>query len=497
MSTRPYLGINVNAASADELRYRGLLEEGEILLALFDGVLLDERRRRVGGLALSDFVALTERRVITWARGFFNDTVDSFEWKDVDVVEAETWDPWHGRVTLAFRLPPVAPRKRRIAVNGSVEDPGSGERLVINTLDYMPTDDVTIFARMVELIGDQIIVGVAGEELVAAFVEAFPVVEHEPLQPFFTAPEPAPPPVAEPLPEATQTRKRWWQVGSAGEEQRELVPPTTPGNLIAAYESQRGGAPAGSGVSPLASTGPIGPLPNLPEQPSMYEVSRSLRLVLEAPRKLARGLRRATEAVGGANEMVSGLQDPRVRRNAMRGLYYAASQQESEGGPFAPVAPVVRAAVRFAEPLEDEQADQQQSKRIQVRAAVRRAPPSTQQVAPEAKMPPPQTVAQPRTAPMEADRLDPQRPEPVKRSISVRRIETAPQPVAYDESAQAEPVQPAADHSPTLDPNRAAPVRRIAVGRPERVLHAQETVEAAGPRVISYNGNGVHHDEDE
>ncbi|NCC33628.1 MAG: hypothetical protein EOM24_16670, partial [Chloroflexia bacterium] len=63
MSTRPYLGINVNAASADELCYRGLLEEGEILLALFDGVLLDERRRRVGGLALSDFVALTERRV--------------------------------------------------------------------------------------------------------------------------------------------------------------------------------------------------------------------------------------------------------------------------------------------------------------------------------------------------------------------------------------------------------------------------------------------------
>jgi hypothetical protein len=457
MSSRPYLGINVNAASVEELRFRGLIEEGENLLALFDGVLLDEQRRRVGGLALSDYVALSDRRVITWARGFFNDTVDSFEWKDVDVVQAETWDPWHGRVQLAFRLPPVAPRKRRIAVNGSYEEPGSGERLVINTLDYMPADDVTTFARMIELVGDQIVAGATPEELTAAFVEAFPAVEREPVQPFFTAPEPTPPPLPEPRTvEERAARKRWWQIGAAAEEQHELTPPSTPGNLIASYESQRQGAPAGSGGMPqMPMAGPVGPIPQLSEAPSMYEVSRSLRLVLEAPRKLVRGLRRATEAVGGASELVSGLQDPRVRRNALRGVYHAAAQQEAEGGPLAPVGPVVRAAVRFAEPAEEAQPEAQQ-RRIQVKAAVRNGP-------------------GPRQVPVEGAEVgEPTRPEPLRRSISVRRVEepAAPEPAA-------------AEAPPAPEAPRAAPVRRIAVTRPERTAPVD-------PHLVALNGNGKH-----
>lgn len=491
MSTRPYLGINVNAASVEEMHYRGLLEESETLLALFDGVLLDANRRRVGGLAIADFVALTDTRVVTWARGFFNDTVDSFKWQDVDVVQAETWDPWHGRVQLAFRLPAVAPRKRRIAVNGSFEEPGSGERMVFNTLDYMPADDVATFARMVELIGDQIVAGVTGEALVAAFVAEFPVLEREPLQPFFTAPEPAPPPAA--LAEAEQAppsgRKRWWQVGRAAEEQQDLTPPTTPGNLIAAYETARGGAPAGSGAPAMA--GPMGPMPNLPEQPSMYEVSRSLRLFLEAPRKLARGLRRATEAVGGAGELVQGLQDPRVRRNAMRGIYHTAAQHEADGGPLAPVGPVVRAAVRFAEPLEDEQAEQQQSRRIQVRSAVRRAPTPVETEGVE----PPQRIARQAPTPEAAPR-----PEPVKRSISVRRVEpplqAAPPPVdeALPPVGDADTQRPAPSGEPEAQrsPQRAAPVRRIAVGRAERApLPEMSLVPDVRPQHAS-SQNGVH-----
>lgn len=457
MSTRPYLGINVNAASVEEMRFRGLLDEGETLLALFDGVLLDEQRRRVGGLALADFVALTDRRVITWARGFFNDTVDSFAWQDVDVVQAETWDPWHGRVQLAFRLQPLAPRKRRIAVNGSYDDPGSGERLVVNTLDYMPADDVTTFARMVELVGDQLVAGANAEELIATFAATFPVVEREPLQPFFSAPEPAPPPMPEPAPSQGASRRRWWQVGRAGEDEPELAPPATPGNLIAAYERQRQGAPAGSGGLPLPPA-PVGPLPTLPEQPSMYEVSRSLRLFLEAPRKLVRGLRRASEAVGGANELVSGLQDPRVRRNAMRGLYHAAAQQEAEGGPLAPVGPVVRAALRFAEPTEQPEVEAP-ARRIQVRAAVRRA-------------------ADPQPVPVEGPEQPQADPQPVRRSVSVRRVE----PIVPPDDA---PAAPAAPEPPPAQPQRTAPVRRIAVTRPERTAPVES-------HVVALNGNGKH-----
>lgn len=477
MSTRPYLGINVNAASVEEMRYRGLIEEGETLLAIFDGVLLDENRRRVGGLAISDYVALTDKRVITWARGFFNDTVDSFEWKDVDVVQVETWDPWHGRAQLAFRLPPVAPRKRRIAVNGSYDDPGSGERLITNTLDFMPADDVAAFGRMIELVGDRLVAGATSEELVAAFFETFPVVDREPLQPFFTAPEPAPPPMPEPEPsQESAGRKRWWQLGQEVEEQPALTPPATPGNLIAAYERQRQGAPAGSGGQPvpLMPASPVGPIPNLPEQPSMYEVSRSMRLLLEAPRRLARGLRRATTAVGGAGELVNGLQDPRVRRNAMRGLYAAAAQQEAEGGPLAPVGPVVRAAVRFAEPVEEPQGAENQTRRIQVRAAVRRAP-------------------EPRPVQVEGkDEAEAAaaRPAPVRRSISVRRTdepvsESAPAVEPPPVLRAVEPPPPPRVVEPPSDAPRPAPVRRIAVTRPERTVPVE-------PHVVALNGNGKH-----
>ncbi len=456
MSLRPYLGINVNAASVEEMHYRGLLEEGETLLALFDGVLLDQNRRRVGGLALSDYLALTDRRVVTWARGFFNDTVDSFAWHDVDVAHAETWDPFHGRVSLAFRLPPVAPRKRRIAVNGSLEAPGSDERTIVNTLDYMPADDVNALAHIIEWIGDQIVAGVTGEALLAGFAEQFPGVEREPLQPFFTSPEPtAPPPATEPAP---ATRRRWWQ-GAAG-QQPELAP-STPGNLIAAYESQRSGGPASSGPAPSMPAGSFGPMPTLPEQPSMYDVSRSLRLMLEAPRKLVSGLRRASEAVGGAGELVNGLQDPQVRRNAMRGLYHAAVQQEAEGGPLAGVGPVVRAAVRFAESTDNAQPEAQQTRRIQVKAAVRRAPNPVQVEELQARPPavPARVVAPAASA------------EPVRRTISVRRVEMAP--------PEREPEPPA----PDAELPRAAPVRRIAVTRPER---------EGPPNLISLNGNGKH-----
>ncbi|MCX7789840.1 MAG: hypothetical protein N2378_04300 [Chloroflexaceae bacterium] len=462
MSTRPYLGVNVNAASVEELRYRGLLEEGETLLALFDGVLLDEQRRRVGGLALSDYVALTDRRVVTWARGFFNDTVDGFEWKDVDVVNAETWDPWHGRVTLAFRLPPVAPRTRRVVINGSAEEPGSGERLVINTLDYMPFDDVSMLAEMVRWVGDQVVAGLAGEALVTAFVERFPAVERQPLQPFFTTPEPLPPTTPPPGEEGSSRRRwRWWRFGAGEEPVSGMTPPTTPGNLIASYESQRNAAAAGSGVSAMPMPGPAGALPTLPEQPSMYEVSRSLRLMLEGPRRLARGLRRATEAVSGATELVNGLQDPRVRRNAMRGIYHVAAQHEAEGGPLAPVGPVVRAAVRFAEPLEDPQAENPQARRIQVRASVRRATTSTPVEIEPATLRHPAAATPPDEAPA--------RPEPVRRTISVRRVEPSapppdPEPPANEEELAAEP--------PAQEAPRVAPVRRIAVSRVE---HPSET----------------------
>ena len=373
MSIRPYLGINVNAASVEELYARGLLEQGETLLALFDGVLLDQNHRRVGGLSLADFVALTDQRVITWARGIFNDTVDSFLWKDVDVVETETWDPWHGRVNLAFRIPGTAPRKRRVAVHGSFEEPGTGERLVVNTLDYMPADDVAVFARMIGLVGDMIVNADGNEALITNFFAAFPSSEQLSLQTLLDMPSPTAlatlPPVNAKHARQKEERKSWWPFGRGNDGRRELTSPKQGSNLVAAYESQRLGLPAGSGTLGASASASAGSVFSSTDQLGMYAVSRTLRLFLEAPRRVVGRIRRAGETVSGAGELVSGLQDPRVRRNAMRGLYQVAAQQEAEGGPFAPVGPVVRAVVRFTEPSPQEQS-QQQSRRIQVRSNV-------------------------------------------------------------------------------------------------------------------------------
>jgi hypothetical protein len=471
MSIHPYLGVNVSPASAEELRHRGVITEEEVLLALFDGMLLDENRRRVGGLALNDFVALTDQRLITWARGFFSDSVDGFPWSDVDVIDHQIWDPFHGRVLLALRLPPVAPRQRRIAVGGSQVDPGSGERVLVNTLDYMPADDSGVMAKMVAWVGDQVVAGVTGEALVQAFSEQFPLAEKPAPMPFFTV-DPDPPMVSEvPAPEAAApsdaTKRRWWQSNAAASPG--VAAPRSPGDLIASYESQRpGGAPPSpaAGLPPgmeLPPTMPMMPGMGLPEQPNMYEVSRSLRLMLEAPRKLARMFGRANEMVSGASELVGGMQNPQVRRTAMRGLYHAAAQHEAEGGPLASVAPVVRAAVRFSEPLEAEQVDPQTQRRIKVAPSRQRPPAASVPV--EQPVAPPESAAPPAQA-------------PVRRSLSVRRV---------DPPAETPP--PAAAPPPAEVPARnPVPVRRISLNRSTEPLDTQ-------PVALNGNGNGNGHHE--
>jgi hypothetical protein len=416
MSSNPYLGANVSPASSDELHQRGLLEEGETLLALFDGTLLDEHRRRVGGIALSDYVALTDRKLVLWARGFFSDTVDSFAWSDVDVVKAETWDPWHGRVVLAFRLPAVEPRRRRIEVGAAVEA-AQPERVITNTLDYMPADDVAVMAQMVGWIGDKIVSGCESATLIDAFSAEFPPVEHQPrtnplmMMPSIAMPqvEEAPPP---PAPIAAPARKPWWKLG-----QTEESAAVSTGDLIADYERRRPGGAEPAAVSSM----PMMPgMPGGAEQPSVYEITRSLRLFLEAPRKIVGGLRRAREVVGGAGELMGNMQDPQVRRTALRGVYQAAAQQEMQGGPLARVGPLVRAAVRLTEPSEPQtSAEQPTQRRVAVRAAVRR--PAPERIAAEI------SESQPPYVPPSIDVPDTvtASPAPARRSISIRRNETA------------------------------------------------------------------------
>jgi hypothetical protein len=195
--------------------------------------------------------------------------------------------------------------------------------------------------------------------------------------------------------------------------------------------------------------------PIMPEQPSMYDVSRSLRLMLEAPRRIAKTIKRASEAVSGATDLVNGMQDPRVRRNAMAGLRHAVTQHEEQRGPLAPVAPLARAVIAFTEPLESElpQNQQAESRRIQVRAAVRdqqSPPPAAEPVARPVPAPPP-AEGQPEIRATAA----------VRRSIAVRKVN--PEPSAEPEQVAPIPIDRGQVSTETVRPA----VRRIVVSREE------------------------------
>ncbi len=364
MSIRPYLGTNISLTSVDEIEYRGLLKEGETLLAVFDGVLLDDRRQRVGGFSLSDFVILTDQRLITWARGFFNDIVDGFPWKDVDVVEADAWDPFHGKVCIAFRPPQASARSRRIILKGGQQGADtSDDRAFTNTLDYMPAEDTPILARMIEWVGDQVTAGVKGGTLFSRFAEQFPVPVRNLFQSNPTVVEPEPEPEPEPKKEK---KRRWWPFGRKKDTDEENL--ETADDLIHAYERRRYGETPPSGVisRAIVARGDVTPDPVANNASGLYEFSRGLRLALEAPRRLSQSINRATQVMSGTSELIGNLQDPTVRQNAIKGLRHAMEQQEREQGPLSPVGPVVRAVLRFGE---DPNAQQQNasSRRIQVR----------------------------------------------------------------------------------------------------------------------------------
>ncbi|MCU0494450.1 MAG: hypothetical protein MUD01_22910 [Chloroflexaceae bacterium] len=522
MSLRPYLGVNVNPTSIDEMLHRGLLEEGETLLALFDGFLLDEQGKRVGGLALSDFLALTDQRVIMWARGFFNDTVDGVPWSDIDVAEFDTWDPFHGRVRLAIRLPAVAPRTRRINVKGNGDTVGGkDERVFVNTLDYMPSDDVAMLADMVGWVGDQLANGVTGEALAAAFGEAFPAVDRKPMPPMFQQLQSRPEPEPELPPEPE--KKGWWPFGG----ERKPTPSVNADSsqsLIAAYERERGGVPASSGTgTPIPIMRSNGSSPLMPEQPGMYDVSRALRLMLDVPRRLKGTVKRASDVVTGTNELLTSVKDPQTRRTAINGLRRVVQQHEEDQGPLAAVGPVVRAVLTFSEPTPDElpQNETPAAKRIQVRAAVRprSTPVEVENTTPEPAVPsephiqasngarrqinirreppPPQTV--PLVNEAEDEPELPSTPTVVRASATVRRqidlrrdeAPTQPVPIANDTAFAPEPED--APSKPTVVRASATVRRQVPIER--EAVHANGNGNGNGHHNGNGNGhhNGLHH----
>ena len=71
---------------------REILEPGEVLLGAFHGQAMSDggyglTARYKGGFSLHDYMLVTDRRVVLWARGLVSGSTDGFRYEDISSVE--------------------------------------------------------------------------------------------------------------------------------------------------------------------------------------------------------------------------------------------------------------------------------------------------------------------------------------------------------------------------------------------------------------------------
>lgn len=135
-----FVGTNSNARHADEAIHRQIVAADEVLLGLFDGIFFDEDGKRVGGIALNDFLVITNRRITLWARDQFKDFVDAFPITHVSPGESTTKDALHGTLKLRLVLPDVP--EKQLAKAESFEI----------TFDFVPLADISVLTGMLEVL---------------------------------------------------------------------------------------------------------------------------------------------------------------------------------------------------------------------------------------------------------------------------------------------------------------------------------------------------------
>lgn len=154
--TQNYIvGTNSSPRNVAEALRQGIIRSEETLLGIFDGVFYDSDNKRIGGIALNDFLVITDQAVITWARDQQRDYVDRFPLSHVFLTGKNQKDPHYGVVRLALVLP-----------NVTDEELGEAEQLQL-TFDFVPLGDLDLAAALIEVMGNahrDLIEGGAGEE---------------------------------------------------------------------------------------------------------------------------------------------------------------------------------------------------------------------------------------------------------------------------------------------------------------------------------------------
>lgn len=137
-----FVGTNTNATHVEEAIQQGIIEAQERLLGIFDGIFFDETGARVGGLALNDFLIVTDHRLITWARDQLKDYVDYFPLSHVFVAGQKNKDSLHGTLQLEVVLADVAE-----------EGLAQAEKLPL-TFDFVPLLDLKLTSDLIEVMSN-------------------------------------------------------------------------------------------------------------------------------------------------------------------------------------------------------------------------------------------------------------------------------------------------------------------------------------------------------
>ncbi len=97
-----YLSHTAVPSHLEELEGLDLLGPEEQVLVALDGVLLDQKGRRISGPTLHDYCLLTSMRVLLWARDYGRHLCYAFPLTELCHVEGVGLDPLHAHLHLAF-----------------------------------------------------------------------------------------------------------------------------------------------------------------------------------------------------------------------------------------------------------------------------------------------------------------------------------------------------------------------------------------------------------
>ncbi|HEX2913942.1 MAG TPA: hypothetical protein VH186_24270 [Chloroflexia bacterium] len=150
------------------------LAQGEEILAIFDGIILNLQARRFTTRSLHDYAILTNQNLLLWSRGDRQTVVHRHPWNSLTLKKYGRRSELEGTLLLSFS-PPAPANRRRITIRSGSGSSAQAQELPLPAvaetlyyLDLMPLLEVRLCARMLRHL-----MTAPGEQASESFRQAF------------------------------------------------------------------------------------------------------------------------------------------------------------------------------------------------------------------------------------------------------------------------------------------------------------------------------------